>query len=503
MKSLLKSATCRWLAGAVLLLAGCASPKDAPVISRPKTLPVRNITSFSASLSCMDNLFAQFGIHDIVITSAGLPDATGEIRTGTKDMLISAISRMSVRSGAFSFVDFDQTETDVNQLQNLVGFTDEFRVPNYYIRGAITQFDEGVLADTAGASVAATAFSLGVNSDQVTSVVSLDMNVGDLISRQILPGMSAHNSISVTKTSKAGDAGGQISTYGLFFNVALNRAEGVHAAVRNLVELSTIETLGKLAQVPYWRCLEIEQTNPAVEAQAREWFTNMSAREQVVFVQRALASRELYDAPISGELDPATKGAIARYQADNGLLADGRINFDLYASLINQDLALGRQPDPLFGESPQQAAARVRPNPLTLTLATPNGSKPLYQINQSLDLTAIASQDSYLYCYYQDAGGTVTRIFPNQFQPDAHVIAGRPISIPGAARFDIVFERPGSEAIACLASPAELGLALPASFKTADLRPMPAHSLDDVAAAYRKVGGGAGFAEARLSIRVQ
>ena len=32
---------------------------------------------------------------------------------------------------------------------------------------------------------------------------------------------------------------------------------------------------------------------------------------------------------------------------------------------------------------------------------------------------------------------------------------------------------------------------------------MPAHSLDDVAAAYRKVGSGAGFAEARLSIRVQ
>ena len=72
----------------------------------------------------------------------------------------------------------------------------------------------------------------------------------------------------------------------------------------------------------------------------------MSAREQVVFVQRALASQGLYDAPVTGELDPATKGAIARYQADNGLLADGRINFDLYASLIHQDLALGRQPDP-------------------------------------------------------------------------------------------------------------------------------------------------------------
>jgi curli biogenesis system outer membrane secretion channel CsgG len=502
MTGMIKAPAWRSLAGALLLLAGCASPQDAPVISRPKALPVRNFTSFSASLQCMDNLFAQFGVRDIVITSAGLPDATGEISTGTKDMLISAISAMSVRSGAFRFVDFDATETDVHQLQSLVGFTDDFRVPNYYVRGAITQLDEGVIADSGGASVAGSAFSLGFNADQTVSVVSLDMNVGNLITRQIQPGMSAHNSISVTRTSKAGDAGGRISSYGLFFNISLNRAEGMHAAVRSLVELSTIEILGKLAEVPYWRCLQIEQTNPAVEAQARSWFNDMSEREQVVFVQRALASQGLYDAPITGVRDETTKGAIARYQADNGLIANGQVNFDLYASLIHRDLALGRQPDPRFGQSIQEAAARVRPNPLTLTLATPNGARPVYQVNQSLDLTAVASQDSYVYCYYEDGSGAVTRIFPNQFQPDARVIAGRSLGIPGEALFDIVFDRPGaSEQVACVASPAELGLSLPPQLKTPDLVPMPVQSLDEVVAAYRRLD--TALVETRLPIRVQ
>ena len=96
-----------YLIGALLLLAGCATPEQAPEIAQPKTLPVRNLTSFSDSLRYMDALLAQFGVQDLVITSAGLPDATGEISTGTKDMLISTISRMSVRSGAFRFVDFD------------------------------------------------------------------------------------------------------------------------------------------------------------------------------------------------------------------------------------------------------------------------------------------------------------------------------------------------------------------------------------------------------------
>ena len=500
---MISNTACRCLAGALLLLAGCAAPQDAPVISRPKALPVRNFTSFSTSLQCMDNLLAQFGVRDIVITSAGLPDATGEISTGTKDMLISAISAMSVRSGAFRFVDFDQQQVDVHSLQNLVGFTDDFRVPNYYIRGAITQLDEGVIADSGGASIAGSAFSLGFNADQTVSVVSLDMNIGNLVTRQIQPGMSSHNSISVTRTSKAGDAGGRISSYGLFFNISLNRAEGMHAAVRSLVELSTIEVLGKLAEVPYWRCLQIEQTNPAVEAQARSWFTDMSEREQVVFVQRALASAGLYDAPITGVRDETTKGAVARYQADHGLIANGQINFDLYASLIHQDLALGRQPDPGFGQSIQAAAARVRPNPLTLTLATPNGASPVYQVNQSLDVTAIASQDSYVYCYYQDGAGAVTRIFPNQFQPDAHVVAGRALGIPGEARFDIVFDRPGaSEQVACVASPMELGLRLPPALKTPDLVPMPVRSLDEVVAAFRELDG-TSLVESRLPIRVQ
>ncbi len=140
---------------------------------------------------------------------------------------------------------------------------------------------------------------------------------------------------------------------------------------------------------------------------------------------------------------------------------------------------------------------------MTLTLATPNGAKPVYQVNQSLDVTAIASQDSYVYCYYQDGGGAVTRIFPNQFQPDAHVIAGRALGIPGEARFDIVFDRPGaSEQVACLASPVEVGLRLPPQLKTPDLEPMPVRSLDEVVTAFRQLDA-TSLVEARLPIRVQ
>ncbi len=112
---------------------------------------VRNIGNFNEALRCMDDMFLAQGKRDIYITTAGIPDATGLIFTGTKEMFISAVSRMSAKSGAFRFVDYDPTQLDVQVLSELVGLHEDFVAPNYYVRGAITQFDSSVLQSSAAA----------------------------------------------------------------------------------------------------------------------------------------------------------------------------------------------------------------------------------------------------------------------------------------------------------------------------------------------------------------
>ncbi|MEZ5834988.1 MAG: hypothetical protein R3D03_04570 [Geminicoccaceae bacterium] len=64
--------------------------------------------------------------------------ATGEISTGTVEMLISGDLAHVGEERAFRFVDFDQQQFDVNALQQLAGFTDQFVVPTT-TRGAITR----------------------------------------------------------------------------------------------------------------------------------------------------------------------------------------------------------------------------------------------------------------------------------------------------------------------------------------------------------------------------
>ena len=51
----------------------------------------------------------------------------------------------------------------------------------------------------------------------------------------------------------------------------------------------------------------------------------MEREERVTFIQQALVSEGYLNGEITGSRDAATKSAIARYQSDNGLLADGRI----------------------------------------------------------------------------------------------------------------------------------------------------------------------------------
>jgi hypothetical protein len=464
---------------------------------------VLNIGNFNEALRCMDDMFLAQGKQDIFITTAGIPDATGLIAAGTKEMFITAVSRMSAKSNAFRFVDYDPTQTDVQVLSELVGLHDDFVAPNYYVRGAITQLDSNVLQSSASAGVSIPGMDLAINGNQVVSVVSIDLNVGKLITRQILPGISASNSIAVVQSGKGADVGGFIGKAGLSLSVSLDKSEGFHQAVRNLIELSTIEILGKLTRVPYWQCLSIESTNPNYRTEARGWFDTMGETERERVVSAALV-RAGYLRDEGNGPNPGLSEAVARYQAENDLVPNGRVDFDLYYRLLASD---SHHPTAKpVAASPVNAAvtpALPPPEAPRLVVSTPRGPRPSYRVGETMVVSVQPTQDAYVYCFYQDATGTVARIFPNRFQPDPLVHAGVQIEIPpaGTKSFALRFDNPGSEAVACLGSNREVGLKLPDKLKAQDLEPLPVSGLDDVASLFRGMQG-ARVDDARLTVEV-
>lgn len=472
-----------------------SDPEKAAVVVQPKTPPSKAISSFTPALQCMDDLLWQHGKSEIYITSSGIPDATGKVSTGTRDMLISAVSRMSAKSNGFRFVDFEpDPQSDVTALYSLIGVQPSFTVPSYYIRGAITQLDENVLNDLQGAALSMPSLEIGASRDQVVSVITVDLNLGELVTRQILPGLSANNSLAVIRSGVSGDAGGRIDKAGLSFNISINRSEGMHAAVRTLLELSAIELLGKLTKVPYWRCLGIDETNPTFRDQARDWYDDLKPAERVSFVQQHLLARNYYAGTVDGQYSDPLQEAAARFQADNGLIATGRIDFDLYYALLGAT-GQGRPPRPQpvknAGGTGLGEGARRGTDDLDLYLDTNRGPVPVFKVGEPVLVRAQPTSDAFLYCFYTDGQGEVARVFPNRFQANAFVPANQRVEIPPGFQkpFNIRPQNAGAEeAVVCFASGRELGLALPDDLKVEDLTPIGGYRMQEVVAAFTALG---------------
>jgi len=472
----------------------------ARVGNAPKTPAIKTITNFTQALRCMDELFLANGKQGIVITSAGIPDATGKARAGDKEMMISAISKMTMKSNAFEFIDLTagmSGEGDLAKLFELKG-GDGTRVPDYYIRGAVTQMDDNAVRESKGAGFALPFLDLGYSKDQAYDLISMDMSIGDASTRRILPETTTSNTMIITKGGRSGEAGGKIAKMGLSFSKDLSRTEGVGATYRTLIELGLIEALGKFTRVPYWKCLDIESTNPELLDQVREWYDVASDKDRMLFIQQKLAGMGRYKGPLNGAINDGLKAAIAEYQAYVGLIADGRVNFDLYFSLKddtqNQLAALPVTPPRpsspsgsahIAASSPSMSAASASTVPFRLNLISDRGANPTYKVGENLSMKMSLNSLGFASCFYEDVGRNTARIFPNRFYRDSMLKGNFQVPLPTGG-FKIKFDRPGRERVACVGSDREL--VIPSGLAgSKDLSPLPVRSLDDVMGQFRKL----------------
>lgn len=438
----------------------------------------------------MDQLFVAHGKSGYIITSTALPDATGKMSVGVRDMLITAISRMSQQSQAFRYVDFETELVKADTVQHLSQLLlssgqMQLEAPQIYIRGSISQVDPGVQAGKEGIGITSPYFSLGAQRDRQVSLVTLELHLGDFLRRSLIPGIAANNTIAIVRDGQGVDAGATFSKAGISFNMSSEASESGGQAVRTLVELGVIELLGKWTQVPYWTCLEIERTNPMVVKQLRDWYDAMAEKDRVEFIQAGLKGAGYYQGAVdAGQTGGADlRSAISRFQADRGIVPTGRVSFEVYEAVMTADpklLAAARPAAAPTPSKPQQVVAR----PIALTLSSEKNPNA-YSAGDTLTLRLSLSRGGYPYCYYQDAKGSVVQIYPNRFQNEKLMAAGRALTIPDPAVpgiFVIRLARAGAgEKFLCLATDTDITAAMPPQLRARDLTPLGVRNLDEVA----------------------
>src|SRR5256714_13115162 len=333
------------LAGLLALCACAATPQQAqrptvqtqPAPAGPKATPQRNVTHFADGLRCMDDMLYRFGVRDVSVMIEEMQDQSHKLGAGTRDMMVSAFADMTRRSRGVRLVTFGQDNQNIVQLLSITQRLSDFKVvPQYDIRGSITQFDEDVDRRQGSAGFALPIFGVRASNTKQSSVLGFDASVVSTSDLTLVPGASSKNTVVVTKQETgAGDGTAQIRNANLSFSFSVARNEGVAQSLRNVVELASIELTGKLLRLPYWTCLNVDENNPDVRRELEDWYFSMEGTPELTrFFQEQLRFRKFYDGPADGKPNAAYTEALAAHRRALGLTDKGEPGLEVLRAFL-------------------------------------------------------------------------------------------------------------------------------------------------------------------------
>lgn len=142
--------------------------------------------------------------------------------------------------------------------------------------------------------------------------------------------------------------------------------------------------------------------------------------------------------------------------------------------------------------------------PIGLELTSNKGRDPVFRIGEEMVLLVRTTEDAFLYCFYTQADGRRSRIYPNPYQLDARV-PGRVLQlIPSPSmKFDFLIAPPtGVEWLKCFATNHDLANHLPPWIQAMTLRPVSGVGGASLVRGFREIRG-VKMSEASLVVTVR
>ena len=507
-------------AAAASLLMGCASAPAVREAVNPQDRAQRSITNFSPALRCMDGLLFNAGVRDLTMVMDDMRDATQKVPVGARDMMTSAVSEMTRRSRAVRLSLIGGGGEGGNLLQALQQAKEAnvFAVlPEYTLRGSISQIDEDVQRTTSTLGLTGRLLGLRLGNDARFSVMGLDAAMLRTESMTLVPGVVSKNTTVLRRQETgASDGTATLRSGSAVFSFATTRSEGTSQAARNMVELAAIEVVGKLTRLPYWQCLGMRDDEPEVQRETEDWFLAMDEGERISFVKERLRERRWYDGALDGQTNEGFESALRGYRGALGLTPSGPVDLSFFRRFV----AMAVPPGPLAVAAAPLARVAAMPGqtaqapsgrgpqtgpalPAAISAAPPAAVRAAVPAQSVLAPVALANlgaadapirlrmvptargqalvlnarQTGYVYCYAQDpATQAIRRIFPNRFDKDPRVVAGSAVALPGRGRFVLSADHDH----ACLFAEREVYGDLPAVLRWGDFQDVRARSFDEI-----------------------
>ncbi len=305
-------------AAAASLLMGCASAPAVREAVNPQDRAQRSITNFTPALRCMDNLMFNAGVRDLTMVMDDMRDATQKVPVGARDMMTSAVSEMTRRSRAVRLSLIGGGGDGGNLLQSLQQAKEAnvFSVlPEYTLRGSISQIDEDVHRTTSTQGLTRRLLGLRLGNDARFSVMGLDAAMLRTESMTLVPGVVSKNTTVLRRQETgASDGSATLRSGSAVFSFATTRSEGTSQAARNMVELAAIEVVGKLTRLPYWQCLGMRDDEPEVQRETEDWFLATGVGPGEAPLKRLKELQQAVLAPGDDKASLRAAQALARFE---------------------------------------------------------------------------------------------------------------------------------------------------------------------------------------------
>lgn len=537
-----------WALAALLVLTGCAhqesdlnstyqqasdsryGPGSLPAASPVSYVPT--LTSFEPALGCMDKLFLDHGVGKLTVLVEDIPDLTSAQASrlpGAREMLIAAVAQMTRRSKAVQLAAAGATDATLAASVGLPYPMQALDSPSVYtLGGLVSRYDEAVSRRRAGLGVSLPAWLGGrtvVDAGDATDGLALDLGIIKPDRMTLAAGVSSNNSLVALRGPASIDTRPRPAAYphgsfygmtqlGLDFGLDVSRSEGSSQALRMLAELGAIELFGKLARLPYWTCIGVDDQNEAVREEIADWWAELS-RDDVgltAYWQHQLRHRGLYRGAVTGLADARFSEAVSNYRQSLGLVDSAAVDLELFRAYLGTDHGARRGqaraasgPSRRLGSSMPAARPAAPPPGWTAgkpdadqgkVVATKAGSgdansamalapamvlagiegqgaadapkvivaspeaRGSHRSGRPYQIDVTTDRDGYLYCYLFGQAGDLTQFFPNPGRPSAAVRGATRMRFPGSLPFTFVAgKRGGTESVACFTTTVSLGSA--------------------------------------------
>lgn len=245
-------------------------------------------TVFEKSLERMTALLRAYGTPITAVQCKNLGNQTAE-QTVPTDLYVMASSAINKIGRPLIFVPYD--------VQYVIGETTtggkiERVFPNFVIAGGITGFDQDMVEKEreveaeggwAGASGGARASAEGG-----VSRVTIDLSMMDYKTQVYFPGVITSNSILIRRDKLGWGAFAYYMGNGASFDYSLKHKQGVHAALRTVLEFSIIELVGKKFEVPYWKCIDGALPDLKMAERLHDEFGFLTEEQQALKIKKIL-----------------------------------------------------------------------------------------------------------------------------------------------------------------------------------------------------------------------